>query len=96
MKIGCGHGHVYRNPNGTRARCGGPLLCGPCARDLAQQCADIERARGQQTLVPLEQLVAMEEQFFPMLPAGNSAGADLRAVVQEAIAARRAALGEEA
>lgn len=41
-------------------------------------------------LVPLERLEALERQFFPMLP-DNPPGRDLRAVVLEAIAARKAA-----
>lgn len=30
-----GHGHVTPNPDGSKARCGGPALCGVCARELA-------------------------------------------------------------
>jgi hypothetical protein len=30
-----GHGHVTPNPDGAKARCGGPGLCGACARELA-------------------------------------------------------------
>lgn len=26
-----GHGHVTPNPNGTRARCGGPGICAVCS-----------------------------------------------------------------
>lgn len=29
------HGHVIPNPDGTRARCGGPAICAECARELA-------------------------------------------------------------
>jgi hypothetical protein len=32
-----GHGHVYPRPDGARARCGGPALCGKCAADLARK-----------------------------------------------------------
>lgn len=39
-------------------------------------------------IVPLNRLLALERQFFPMLP-DNPAGRDLRAVVLEAISARR-------
>jgi hypothetical protein len=49
-----GHGHVTPNPDGTKARCGGPPLCPECAREaltervepaptglrLAQNCED--------------------------------------------------------
>jgi hypothetical protein len=31
----CGHGHVYPNANGLKARCGGPAMCAFCASDLA-------------------------------------------------------------
>lgn len=30
-----GHGHVVPNPNGVKARCGGPAICSVCARELA-------------------------------------------------------------
>jgi len=30
-----GHGHVTPNPDGSKARCGGPALCRECARELA-------------------------------------------------------------
>lgn len=29
------HGHVTPNPDGSRARCGGPSICSVCARELA-------------------------------------------------------------
>lgn len=31
-----GHGHVTPNPDGSRARCGGPGLCGQCSAELVQ------------------------------------------------------------
>lgn len=34
-----GHGHVIPNPDGSRARCGGPGLCAECSRELAQKGA---------------------------------------------------------
>jgi hypothetical protein len=30
-----GHGHVTPNPNGMKARCGGPGLCHTCSAELA-------------------------------------------------------------
>jgi hypothetical protein len=30
-----GHGHVRERPDGYKARCGGPALCGICARERA-------------------------------------------------------------
>lgn len=30
-----GHGHVYKRPDGVKARCGGPPMCSECARDMA-------------------------------------------------------------
>lgn len=30
----CGHGHVYPNPDGILARCGGPYMCSKCKADL--------------------------------------------------------------
>lgn len=32
-----GHGHVTPNPNGMKARCGGPGLCSVCSAELAQK-----------------------------------------------------------
>lgn len=34
---GFGHGHVIPRPDGVKARCGGPALCGVCAKELAAQ-----------------------------------------------------------
>lgn len=31
-----GHGHVVPNPDGSRARCGGPGICAECSKELAQ------------------------------------------------------------
>lgn len=30
---GLGHGHVHPRPDGVKARCGGPALCGKCAQE---------------------------------------------------------------
>jgi hypothetical protein len=35
----CGHGHVWPNPEGRRARCGGPEYCSRCAEDLRNKLA---------------------------------------------------------
>ncbi len=32
-----GHGHVWPRADGMKARCGGPEMCGECAKDLAQK-----------------------------------------------------------
>lgn len=32
-----GHGHVRPNPDGSKARCGGPAICSVCALELAAQ-----------------------------------------------------------
>jgi len=37
-----GHGHVIPNPDGSKARCGGPPLCRVCALEQAQE---IQRRR---------------------------------------------------
>lgn len=29
------HGHVKPNPDGSKARCGGPAICSECAQELA-------------------------------------------------------------
>lgn len=31
-----GHGHVIPNPDGSKARCGGPAICKTCAREAAR------------------------------------------------------------
>jgi len=33
------HGWVLPNPDGSKARCGGPHLCRQCQRELAKLCA---------------------------------------------------------
>lgn len=30
-----GHGHVFPNPDGSTARCGGPSLCDECSKEQA-------------------------------------------------------------
>jgi hypothetical protein len=30
-----GHGHVWERPDGVKMRCGGPGMCGVCAKDAA-------------------------------------------------------------
>ena len=30
-----GHGHVVPNPDGSKARCGGPRICSVCSREQA-------------------------------------------------------------
>jgi hypothetical protein len=42
----CGHGHVHKNANGIKARCGGPGLCKLCARDLAAMSASQDKKPG--------------------------------------------------
>jgi len=34
-----GHGHVWKRPDGMRARCGGPRICRVCAVDAADKQA---------------------------------------------------------
>ena len=29
-----GHGHVTPNPDGSKARCGGPAICSQCAKEV--------------------------------------------------------------
>jgi hypothetical protein len=42
MNDNTGHGHVWKRPDGARARCGGPGLCSQCSRDKAM-CDLIKR-----------------------------------------------------
>lgn len=39
LALNYGHGHVYPRPDGVRARCGGPMICAECAKDLAKRQA---------------------------------------------------------
>lgn len=32
-----GHGHVTPRPDGVKAKCGGPMMCGACQQELAAQ-----------------------------------------------------------
>ena len=54
-----GHGHVYPRPDGVRARCGGPSMCGECAIDFVKRQTDRERG----VFVPRELLVAVIAQL---------------------------------
>lgn len=38
-----GHGHVYKRPDGAKARCGGPGICPECSRDQAQKLREDAR-----------------------------------------------------
>jgi len=53
-----GHGHVWDRPDGVKARCGGPVLCKDCRRDMQdvrnlhasrrlEQLADIDLAEAE-------------------------------------------------
>lgn len=33
-----GHGYVWERPDGARARCGGPAMCGECTKDFMDMC----------------------------------------------------------
>lgn len=37
-----GHGHVTPRPDGSKARCGGPLICGQCALEAAAKQASYQ------------------------------------------------------
>lgn len=45
---GSGHGWVFPNADGIKARCGGPGLCSACQED--QRALDMARRLGQETL----------------------------------------------
>jgi hypothetical protein len=34
--LNVGHGHVFKRPDGVKARCGCPGMCSECSRDLAR------------------------------------------------------------
>lgn len=41
-----GHGHVWERPDGTKARCGGPVMCSKCALDAAALKAEQDKENG--------------------------------------------------
>ncbi len=41
MNANTGHGHVYPRPDGVRARCGGPEMCGECSIDFVRELARV-------------------------------------------------------
>lgn len=43
-----GHGHVRPNPDGTKAKCGGPALCLQCANELR----GVQTGRWKLNLIP--------------------------------------------
>lgn len=47
-----GHGHVIPNPDGSKARCGGPTICGVCSKEAAQALRDV-KAWGDQACVTI-------------------------------------------
>lgn len=47
-----GHGHVTPNPDGSKARCGGPAICSACAKELARQCNALADVRSATILKP--------------------------------------------
>lgn len=71
------HGHVTPNPEGIKARCGGPALCSICAREAALEYAkqlEIEKAvieaqrkvieQQRQELAQLRQELGEQEYFL--------------------------------
>lgn len=48
QRRGSGHGHVFPNPDGSRAKCGGPSVCLACAEDL--RALETARKLGQEGL----------------------------------------------
>lgn len=46
MALANGHGHVRPNPDGSKARCGGPKICHICALEFARYRADEGRQSG--------------------------------------------------
>lgn len=47
-RSGSGHGHVFPNADGFKAKCGGPAVCVACAEDA--KALDMARRLGQETL----------------------------------------------
>lgn len=51
----CGHGHVYPRPDGVKARCGGPGLCGLCSRDQGLLLASQKSPSPTEPAMPADQ-----------------------------------------
>jgi hypothetical protein len=49
-----GHGHVTPNPDGSKARCGGPAFCTACAAELGRKQARDKRPITMAKLVLLQ------------------------------------------
>lgn len=60
------HGHVTPNPDGSKARCGGPALCSKCAAELAE----LERSKPQEQGDLPELQAAVLEVFRAALASG--------------------------
>lgn len=58
-----GHGHVTPNPDGTKARCGGPAICSTCAMELAALKTVQKRPRTEGEARVLAVLLAHELYF---------------------------------
>jgi hypothetical protein len=48
-----GHGHVVPRADGAKARCGGPAICGECARELALMNEALDREVGMHSTEPV-------------------------------------------
>lgn len=70
-----GHGHVFPRPDGVRARCGGPALCGECAKDFVRKATSQSK----------EPLMATDTEITRPLTE-----ADVRRIVDERIAEAKA------
>lgn len=77
-----GHGHVIPNEDGSKARCGGPMICDVCAKELAAQKDRIAKY-GYENLES-EELLAMFEAFAVQKGRNEVAKAILTAIQDRA------------
>lgn len=66
-----GHGHVVPNPDGSKARCGGPTLCSECATELSRllDSCGVTIGKGSYSAGPLKldtdkQVFFYEQEFY--------------------------------
>ena len=98
-----GHGHVYPRPDGARARCGGPALCGKCAADLARKSGSLsgedERRRaweaGHAALASIEPFLDTLDGFVAATRARRWSDAEARALVAYMFGYRAPPTGEQ-
>jgi hypothetical protein len=81
-----GHGHVHPRPDGRRARCGGPGLCGSCSAEATQKAAE-DWDRFQSARDSLARVAGAVALLHSEEPVSRSALSDLLAPALEGLTA---------